>query len=167
MSWTKSYIYVRSFMEYLSVLGLDRGFMVKYKGRSPRICTAVCRYNFFSERHKIEGLELVLYRISIENNKRNILSCSKRGFWHFLEDFTLPDVPRDGWIFLDYDENIKKKLDGVGPVDNRPSTGKLHQFVRRKKKRRRKKLWHVTRDKWHVTHDMFVGGEHSLKISAP
>ena len=25
------------------------------------------------------------------------------------------------------------KLDGVGPVDNRPSTDKLHHFVRKKK----------------------------------
>ena len=25
------------------------------------------------------------------------------------------------------------KLDGVGPVDNRPSTNKLHHFVRKKK----------------------------------
>jgi hypothetical protein len=29
---------------------------------------------------------------------------------------------------------VKKKLDGVGPVDNRPSTDKLHHFVRGKKK---------------------------------
>ena len=43
------------------------------------------------------------------------------------------------------------KLDGVGLVDNRPSTNKLHHFVRKK---RRKKMWHVTRDTWHVTHDM-------------
>ena len=26
------------------------------------------------------------------------------------------------------------KLDGVGPVDNRPSTDKLHYFVRKKNK---------------------------------
>ena len=26
------------------------------------------------------------------------------------------------------------KLDGLGPLDNRPSTNKLHHFVRRKKK---------------------------------
>ena len=26
------------------------------------------------------------------------------------------------------------KLDGVGPVDNRPSTDKLHHFVQKKKK---------------------------------
>ena len=25
-----------------------------------------------------------------------------------------------------------KKIDGVGPVDNRPSTDKLHHFVRKK-----------------------------------
>ena len=29
---------------------------------------------------------------------------------------------------------ILKKLDGVGPVDNRPSTAKLHHFVRKKNK---------------------------------
>jgi hypothetical protein len=47
--------------------------------------------------------------------------------------------------------NILKhvKLDGVGPVDNRPSTDKLHHFVRIKeeeKKRRKKDMQHVTRD---------------------
>ena len=36
-----------------------------------------------------------------------------------------------------------EKLDGVGPVDNRPFTDKLHQFVQKK---RRKKRWHVTPD---------------------
>ena len=28
-----------------------------------------------------------------------------------------------------------KELDGVGPVDNRPSTDKLHHFVKKKKKK--------------------------------
>ena len=28
------------------------------------------------------------------------------------------------------------KLDGVGPVDKRPSTDKLHHFVRKKKKKK-------------------------------
>ena len=27
----------------------------------------------------------------------------------------------------------KRKLDGVGPVDNRPSTDKIHHFVKKKK----------------------------------
>ena len=31
------------------------------------------------------------------------------------------------------------ELDGVGPVDNRPSTDKLHHFVRRKKEKTIKK----------------------------
>ena len=50
---------------------------------------------------------------------------------------------------------FRPKLDGVGPVDTRPSTDKLHHFVRGKK--------------CDVTHDMrhVWGGEHSLKISAP
>ena len=70
------------------------------------------------------------------------------------------------------------KLDEVGPVDNRPSTDKLHHFVQKKKKEKKvtcdpwhvtHDMWHMTRDMWHVTHDMWhvVGGEHSLKISAP
>ena len=49
---------------------------------------------------------------------------------------------------------IKKKLDGVGPVDNRPSTDKLHHFVHKKKKKK-SDTWHVTRDMWHVTCDMW------------
>ena len=58
------------------------------------------------------------------------------------------------------------KLDGVGPVDNRPSTKNLHHSVK-------KKMWHVTHDTWLVTCDMWhvtseiwhltcFGGEHSL-----
>ena len=75
------------------------------------------------------------------------------------------------------------KLDGVGPVDNRPSTDKLHQFVQtkrrrkkeKKKKRKKSDMWHVTPDNWHVTTDMWyvtpdmwhvVGGERSIKNSA-
>ena len=45
------------------------------------------------------------------------------------------------------------KLDRVGPVDNRPSTDKLHHFVR-KKERKKNDMWHVTCDMWHVTRDM-------------
>ena len=41
------------------------------------------------------------------------------------------------------------KLDGVGPVDNRPSTDKLQQFVRKKEN----KWWHATCDTWPVTCD--------------
>ena len=44
-------------------------------------------------------------------------------------------------------------------VDNRPSPDKLHHFVKKKKTL---DTWHVTYDTWHM-----VGGEHSLKISAP
>ena len=32
------------------------------------------------------------------------------------------------------------KLDGVGPLDNRPSTDKLHHFVRKKNKKNTKKM---------------------------
>ena len=37
----------------------------------------------------------------------------------------LMQIPRTIYIFF-------KKLDGVGPVDNRPSTDKLHHFVQKK-----------------------------------
>ena len=48
------------------------------------------------------------------------------------------------------------KLDGVGPVDNRPSSNKVHQFVKKKKnvKQMIYEMWHVTRDILHVTRDM-------------
>ena len=45
---------------------------------------------------------------------------------------------------------IALKLDGVGPVDNRPSTDELHNFV---KKKVTCDMWHVTCDTWHVTCD--------------
>ena len=35
-----------------------------------------------------------------------------------------------------------QELDGVGPVDSRPSTDKLHH-----------QMWNMTCDTWHVTHD--------------
>ena len=38
-------------------------------------------------------------------------------------------------------------VDGVGPVDNRPSTDYLHQFVQ---KNITCDTWHVTHDTWHV-----------------
>ena len=74
------------------------------------------------------------------------------------------------------------KLDGVGPVDNTPSTNKLHHFVQKKlvkikinnNNNNNKKIvtcdvwhvtcdmWHMTRDMWHVTHDTwhmtYLGG---------
>ena len=67
------------------------------------------------------------------------------------------------------------KLDGVGPVDNRPSTDKLNHFVQKKRKEKNymyhltRDTWHLTPDTWHLTPDMWhlVGGEHSVKISAP
>ena len=59
-------------------------------------------------------------------------------------------------------EHDTYQLDGVGPVDNRPSINKLHQIVQKKKKKKNCDMWHMTRDTWHVG-----GDEDSLKISAP
>ena len=47
------------------------------------------------------------------------------------------------------------KLDGVGPVDNRPSTDKVYHFSKKNKKNKTCDTWHVTCDTWHVTHDMW------------
>ena len=44
--------------------------------------------------------------------------------------------------------DFSSQLDGVGPVDNRPSTYKLHQIVRKKREK------NVTCDMGHVTCDM-------------
>ena len=49
------------------------------------------------------------------------------------------------------------------PVDDRPSTDKLHNFVQKKNN---KKITNK-KNKKNVTHDTFGGGEHALKISAP
>ena len=45
------------------------------------------------------------------------------------------------------------KLDGVGPVDNRPSTDKLHHFVQKIEKKKKKSYHKMTGDTLHVTGD--------------
>ena len=45
-------------------------------------------------------------------------------------------------------EVIQEELDGVGPIDNRPSSDKLHHIVKKKSD-----MWYVTCDTWHFTHD--------------
>ena len=53
------------------------------------------------------------------------------------------------------------KLDGVGPVDNRPPTNKLHNFVQKKLNLKyiiiivKCHTWHVTSDTWHATPDIW------------
>ena len=97
----------------IALEGLHHG-SVRYRpwlwgGRLFRICTAVCCYNFFNEMHRIESLKLVLYQISIENNKKKYLVMLQKRFLTLFERMSLLLMsPRDGWKFLDYDENIKK-----------------------------------------------------------
>ena len=52
------------------------------------------------------------------------------------------------------------KLDGVGPVDNGPSTDKLHHFVTCD-------MWHVTGYTGHMTCDMFWGVNILSKFQLP
>ena len=48
------------------------------------------------------------------------------------------------------------ELDGIGHVDNRPSTDYLHHFVKQTK------TLHLTPDLWYVTHDKWWGGANIL-----
>ena len=67
--------------------------------------------------------------------------------------------------------HLLNKLDGVGPIDNTPSTNKLHHFVQKKKNcdmgHVTRDMWHVTRYTWHMTRDMFGWVNILSKISAP
>ena len=58
------------------------------------------------------------------------------------------------------------ELDGIGPVDNRPSTD---LSVKKIMWHMIYDMWHMTCDMWHVTHDTrkVEGGEPPLKSSAP
>ena len=83
--------------------------------------------------------------------------------------YTFENVSHLNWsdCFL-----LVKKLEGVGPIDNRPSTDKVHHFVPKiiiKKWHVTHDILHVTRDTWHMTGDTWHAGagEHSLKISDP
>ena len=72
----------------------------------------------------------------------------------------------------------REKIDGLGPVDTRPSTKTFNTLAKTNymwhltfdtwHMAPAHYNWHVTRDTWHLTPDMghFVGGEHSVKISA-
>ena len=67
--------------------GVELGGLALGGGRLPRICTAVCYYNFFSKMHTIEGLKLVLCRISIENNKEISRHAQIKVVENFLKGF--------------------------------------------------------------------------------
>ena len=45
-------------------------------------------------------------------------------------------IARISFLFVSYFFAKIFKLDGVGPVDNRPSPAKLHHFVRKKKEKK-------------------------------
>ena len=82
------------------------------------------------------------------------LISTKRLIWYV--EGLVSTGPTPSSIYIGH---YDKKLDGVGPVDNRPSTDKLHHFVKKINKNRNKKIkkymWHVTCDTWHVTRDMW------------
>ena len=54
---------------------------------------------------------------------------ARPGYFLLYDSFNLTVQCR-----FSFDSCLSYKLDGVGPVDNRPSTNKLHHFVRFKKK---------------------------------
>ena len=82
-------------------------------------------------------------------------------------------------VSVNYSQPVKVfvysfKLDRVGPVNKRPSTDRLHHFVRKKINKINCDMWHVTPNTWHVTHDtwhvtcdMFGGVNILLKFQLP
>ena len=64
------------------------------------------------------------------------------GIWNFIYIFKIPSVAR-----------AVLHLDGVGHIDNRPSTDKHHRFVKKTKKYLTSDMWHQTHDTWHMTPD--------------
>ena len=84
--------------------------------------------------------------------RQNVPKATLHGNCHSSAPITATQVPK-----------LPSELDGVGPVDNRPSTDKLHHFVRKKKK----KKGHVTCDTWHVTRDTLGGVNILLKFQLP
>ena len=79
-------------------------------------------------------------------------------FWECIEDkFSIPGSPTTTlfiyiffWIyFIILSPKKYFKLNGVGPIDNKPSTNKLHLFL--KKMCDICDTWHVTCDTLHVT----------------
>ena len=75
------------------------------------------------------------------------------------------DFKRSKWGRIWFPIHLNK-LDGVGPVDNRPSSNKLYHCVRRKKNVTCD-MWHMTRDTWQVTHDTFGGVNILSKFHLP
>ena len=79
--------------------------------------------------------------------------------------------PANKYYWIKNSSNFPWKLDVVGPVDNRPSTNRLHHFVKKERKKVTCNTWHVTRDMWrdtwHMTCDMFGGANILSKFRLP
>ena len=88
----------------------------------------------------------------LDNESKSILVVAHSVTMSPTCDLNSPYTP---WGNLEVSSERKLKLDGVGPVDTRPSTDKLHHFVQKKNKKNnnKKKMWHMTCDTWHVTRD--------------
>ena len=87
---------------------------------------------------------------------------SKPGFW-----ILGPPVLGQFHVKSTKKVNVKNlqfimKLDGVGPIDNRPSTVQPNSPMCKKKNKKNSDMWHMTSDTWQLGE-----GEPSLKISAP
>ena len=84
---------------------------------------------------------IILYLKKLNKNKR-----------HFSDNILYQD--HTNFYVYHRPSNQPKKTRRGSPVDDRPSTNKLHHFVRKKKKVTCD-TWHVTRDTWHLTPDMW------------
>ena len=91
------------------------------------------------------GLTVNSFLIILPSSKGRLQKKNPLNLWSW--SYLIPHrlTQRQLWLF-------ENKLDGVGPVDNIPSTDKLHHFVQKNKIC---DMWHVTCDMRHVTCDMW------------
>ena len=107
--------------------------------------------------------EIAVTFFFINNLKIRITKQQTKKIWSHPEKHVIPtllymqpDINVSASMFRSFKPSPVIILDGVGPVDTRPSTNKLHQLL---KKKMTSDTRHVTRDMWHMTFDTWhIGG---------
>ena len=143
--WEKQWKSRRSCLEKFA-LGRSQGKSDFPEGRSRKGMSDYPRDLPWANFQTIPKALPLLVRLPASKNKGNVsrrsgLNIFRVSRWVVWQCHT---------VFLYIEIPLDLILDGVGPVDNRPSTDKLHHFVQK-----RKEKWHATCDMWHVTRDMW------------
>ena len=92
-----------------------------------------------------------MYKISslIWGTNCNSFKENNKAYFFYLCSSSSSDLSQARGYFIN---TFVSELDGVGPVDKRPSTDYLHRFEE-KKERKKSDIWQVTGDTWQVTRD--------------